>query len=168
MKKIILICAAVCLLLPVSLFAAPGEEDISDTIEGVMTVYGLSIMASMFGGTIPSGTLTVDTNENTQKMTFHYTDFPARIFLEKMSSMMEEEEKEEMSCPFDTMSGTIISPAGMGAGSTESMVMDIDVQLKGGKIKKMEMRINEDGDITLVADGHRFADTERLFENIGD
>ncbi len=171
MKKTLLCLAALAFLLPAGLFAAPSEEEVADALGGVMSVFGLSVMATMFGAQIPDGALTIEPSEDGSKTTFVYKNFPAREFLEGMENMMgqmggsDDDGEDAQECPFDTMSGTI---AAFGDMMGDSGQMDVDVTMKGGKVKTLEMRVREnEKDSFIKANGKRYTNMEKLFESAG-
>ncbi len=169
MKKIIFCLAIVVLLFPAGIFAAPSEQDVADAVGGVMSVFGLSMMAAMFGAELPDGSLEVETSGDGTINTFRYKNFPAKTFLEGMKGMMaqmsEPGEENELVCHFDYMSGTIVTTGDMTGNSGQ---VDIDVSLKGGSVKTLEMRLEDSIENSyLKANGKRYKNMEKIFADAG-
>ena len=147
MKKIVLVCLMTALLVPASLFAAPSDEEVYDTTAGVLAVFGMVFMSSMFGQAPEN--VTLDSNMETGATTMVFDNFQVQGFMDSMSEMMQSmEEDEELNIDFDEMSGEIaVNQAGD---------LDLDVDLEGGSVKNLVMKSEGEDLVTIQADGKNY------------
>ena len=148
MKKIALVFLMTALLVPVSLFAAPTDEEVYKTSSGVMSVFALVFMSSMFGQAPEN--VTVDSNLETGASTMTFDKFQVQTFVDSMSQMMQASGSgEDFDVEFDEMSGKIIV--------NEAGDLDLDVDLKGGSVKNLIMKSEGEDLVTIKADGKNYA-----------
>ncbi len=148
MKKIALVFLMTALLVPASLFAAPTDEEVYDTTAGVLAVFGMVFMSSMFGQSPEN--VTLDSNMETGASTMIFDGFQVQEFMDSMSEMMQQmENDEDFNIDFNEMSGKIaVNQAGD---------LDMDVNLKGGSVRNLIMKSEGEDLVTIKADGKNYA-----------
>ena len=140
MKKIALIFLMAVLLLPATLFAAPTDIEVFNATSGVMSVFAMVFMSSMFGQAPEN--VTVDSNLETGASTMTFDGFQVQGFVDSMSQMMQSTGSEDdFDIEFDEMSGKIIV--------NEAGDLDLNVDLKGGNVNNLIMK-SEGEDISYI------------------
>ena len=158
MKKLLLIITILSLLVPLSLTAqTPTDQEVEEATIGVMTLFGLVFMSSMFGAEHEGATMEMDPQTGASNMVFK--DFGVSGFMTSMASAPGGPQTEELpQFPFKTMTGTIK----VNQGGDFFM----DIQLKGGNVKRLEMETTGEDLITLKANGENFSHLQEIFEKM--
>lgn len=157
MKKIAMVFLMTALLVPASLFAAPTDEEVYDTTAGVLAVFGMVFMSSMFGQAPEN--VTLDSDMDTGASTMVFDGFQVQDFMDSMSEMMQQmdSENEDFDIDFKEMSGQIaVNQAGD---------LDMDVDLKGGSVRNLIMKSEGEDLVVIKADGKNYGHLrDRLME----
>jgi hypothetical protein len=149
MKKLIVILFA-ALLAAAPVFAAPTEQEVGDTLGGVMMVYALVVMSSMFGVMPEGADVKMEMQEGTSSLVLKNLDVQPLMASEAgmglTASMNGDEEVPPVQ--FTHISGEISADEGGN--------LLLDVTLKGGPVKTLLMKMEEEEVVTFKADGRDY------------
>ncbi|MDC7220288.1 MAG: hypothetical protein PQJ59_10125 [Spirochaetales bacterium] len=158
MKKVCLIFLGAALLLA-PLSAAPTEEEVGETLGGVMMVYSLILMGSMFGSLPPGAVAELDHQSGNSSLVCKDVDVTALMETQAGMGMGAAMNGEGENPPirFTRMSGDITADA-MGN-------VLLDVQLTGGPVKKMIFAMEGEVVTQFKADGkdYRYLTSDPYF-----
>lgn len=148
MKKSVLLCLTLLLVIA-PVFAAPSVDDVGDTLEGVMSVYVVTMMGAMFGAQYEGAEMVMDMETGGSTLKCDKFDVTG-LFSEEstMGAMMASQGEETPEILFSEMSGDI--------EATETGDFNIDVVLKGGPVKKLVLEMKNEVVQTFTADGKDF------------
>ncbi len=141
-----------------TLFAAPSDKEVGDTLMGVVaTHFSTSLQAAM--GAIDPNHLTIKKNADKGTVTYIYKNYPVK----EMNNRLKAAGKKGI--PFTHLSGKIIVKGPM---LSESEVKDYtyDVTFKGGKVRSLYYRIKasaskkDDASITMKVNGRKYSEAE--------
>jgi len=146
MKKLIVILFAV-LLVAAPIFAAPTEQEVGDTLGGVMMVYALVVMSSMFGVMPEGADVQMDMQKGTSSLVLDDFDVKPLMASEAGMGLTASMNGDEDVPPvqFTHISGEISADEGGN--------LLLDVALKGGPVKTLLMKMEEEEVVTFKADG---------------
>ncbi len=142
MKKMVFGFCMVLILFAQPVFAAPSDEEVANTIEDVLQVYGLTMVAAMFGA--GSDAVSVKNDMATGKIIATYKNYSAKGAVNSMNQFSQDKENK-LDISFDYMSGTITVVGDMSdmGGDERPNDLLIDVSLKGGNIKTLWLKAKE-------------------------
>ncbi len=147
MKKILIIFLAAALAAAPVFAAGPTEQEVGDTLAGVMMVYALVVMGSMFGA-MPEGA-DVDLDMQTGESSLICDDLDVEPLMSSQAAMgMTASMNGDDDVPeilFSRISGEI---SASGEGN-----MLLDVTLKGGPVKNLVLEMEEETITKFKADG---------------
>jgi len=146
MKKLLIVLFA-CALIMAPVFAAPTEQEVGDTLGGVMMVYALVLMSSMFGVMPDGADAQLDMQTGASSLVCDNLDVTALISTQAgmgmTASMNGDEDVPDIQ--FTRLSGEI---SATGEGD-----LLLDVTLKGGPVKNLYLKMAEEEVVTFKADG---------------
>ena len=145
MKKIVCIFTVLFLLVS-SAFAAPSDDDVIQTFEGVMAVFGTVAFASMTGQELDGISVDMDMSTGEVAAIFDNLDVESLFALFGGAVPMENEMPE---IPFSHLSGLFSIDA------EQNLMMDLS--FTGGPVKTMLVRTSDDDILDLVADGRSYS-----------
>ena len=155
MKRIAVITLVLALLAP-SLFAAPTDDEIMTSFSAVFGVYGAVFLTVMIGQDVPGAVMDMDMDSGSSTLSFDNVDTVALFTsigetLDGSGDMLE--------IPFTHITGTFATD------SEGNMVMD--VSLKGGPVKRLEMETEGEELKTMKADGKDYSHLNEMMMNMG-
>jgi hypothetical protein len=146
-KVVFLFCIFALVFAP--LFAAPTEDEVGQTLEGVMMVYAAVMMGSMFGAEYKGAEIEMDMETGASQLVCDKLDV-LKLFSEEntMGAMMAAGGEEVPEMVFNEISGTM--------KANEMGDFNIDVTLKGGPVKSLVLTMAEENVVAFKADGKSY------------
>lgn len=155
MKKTVLLAMVFAVLAP-SVFAAPTDEDVMMSFSAVFGVYGAVFLTTMMGQSVPGAEMDMNMDTGASNVSFNNVDTVA-LFNSIGESIDGTGDMPEI--PFTHISGKVTT------SSEGDMVMDIT--LKGGPVKHLEMETAGDDVKSMKADGRNYNHLNSMMMNMG-
>lgn len=144
MKKTALLSLVIALLAP-ALFAAPTDDEVAASFSAVFGVYGAVFLTSMMGQTVPGAEMDMNMETGASSLVFDNVDTVA-LFMSIGESLDGTGDMPEI--PFTHISGSF------NTDTEGNLVMD--VTLKGGPVRRIEMITEGDDLVSMKADGKNY------------
>lgn len=155
MKKFAVLSLVIALMAP-SLFAAPTDDEVMISFSAVFGAYGAVFLTSMMGQTVPGAVMDMDMENGSSTLSFDNVDMVA-LFASIGETLDGSGDMPEI--PFTHISGTFATD------SEGNMVMD--VTLKGGPVKHLEMETEGEELKSMKADGKNYSHLNAMMMNMG-
>lgn len=151
MRKLMLI-AGLCLL-SATAFAAPSDDEVAASLEGVFAVYGAVFMSYMMEVLPPQVEMTLDLQNGSSELSMENVDV-AVLFSTIGESL--DGSGDMPIIPFTGISGSLSTSA---EGD-----MNMNVILDGGQVKSIQLDIIAGEMAELIADGRSYMHMEDVFD----
>lgn len=155
MKRIAVLTLVLAFLAP-SVFAAPTDDEVMISFSAVFGVYGAVFLTSMMGQTVPGAVMDMDMENGSSTLTFDNVDTVA-LFASIGETLDGSGDMPEI--PFTHITGSFATD------SEGNMVMD--VTLKGGSVKHLEMETDGEELKSMKADGKNYSHLNTMMMNMG-
>ena len=142
-KALIFVLLTILLTFPV--FAAPTDEEVGATIEGVFGVYGAIFLSTIMGQTVPGASMDMDMQTGSSTLTLNDVD-TTNLYEAFGETLGNSENAPEI--PFGSISGSF--------RTTAESTMDMDVTLGDGPVKSLVMKVEGEDLTVLKADGKNY------------
>ena len=136
------VCALLIIFLTTGVFAAPTDDEVTASMEGVFGVYGAVFLTTMMGQTVPGAAMDLDMQSGSSTLTLDNVDTVA-LFSSIGETLDGSDDMPEV--PFTSISGFF--------KTTAESTMEMDVTLGGGPVKTLIMKVEGDDLTVMNADG---------------
>ena len=165
MKKIMIVILAAAFVMAPVFAAGPTEDEVGEALGGVMIVYAIVAMGSMFGGSFDGAELTMDMETGESSLDCDNLDVESLMSSDMGMGMMSSmsEDGDSLDILFTRMSGTI---SASGEGN-----LNLDVTLKGGPVKNLVLVMEDEEAVTFKANGKDYrylANSPDFMDNLGE
>ncbi len=144
MKKAV-ISVVLCVFLVSSIFAAPSDEEVLASMEGVFGVFGAMVMATIMQQTIPGVEMALDIETGSSDMQMNNVDV-ANLFSSVGQVLDDTDDMPDI--PFREISGVY--------STTAEGDMMMDVSLTGGPVQVLQIEFKSGDMDKLIADGKSY------------